>query len=868
MKRTSSRCVAVLLLSLPGAVPAFAQTPSNALEFSPLPALEARPLGPANMGGRITSLAVVESRPATFYVAAASGGLWKTVNAGITWTPVFDDQDTAAVGAVAVAASDPNIVWVGTGEANARNSVSWGNGVYRSTDGGKTWKHRGLSQSHHIGRIVIHPRDPDVVYAAALGHLWGPNQERGVFKTSDGGKTWDHVLALDEETGCVDLAMDPVDPQTLYAAAYRVRRGAFSGGDPAVQFGPAAGLYRSRDGGASWRRLKAGLPRRPFGRCGIDVYRKDPRVLYAVVQTDKTNTATILGQAAGSNGRPDTGGVFRSEDRGDTWVKVNDLCPRPFYYGQIRIDPYDESHVWVLGILLHVSRDGGKTFRNDGAPGVHADHHALWIDPADTDHLILGGDGGLSLSHDRGAHWEHLHNLAIGQFYAVGVDIRKPYHVYGGLQDNGSWGGPSRTDSVEGITPADWTRILGSDGFHCQVDPQDPDTVYVEGQYGMLRRLNVRTGRETDLKPSPPTPLSPAYRFNWSAPILLSPHNSRVVYYGGNHLFRSPDRGDRWEVISPDLTRGKPGSDPAAGHSITAVAESPVKPGVLWAGTDDGRLHVSRNAGAEWTDVGARLPGVPAERHITRIECSPFTAATAWLTLDRHRQDDRSPYVFRTDDYGTTWRPLASNLPHEAPVYVIRASDRNRGLLFVGTEQGLFASLDGGENWERLRNGLPTVPVHDLVIHPRERELVIGTHGRSIYVMDVAPLEEWPAAATADAHLFEVKPATAYEERYGRGLAGGKEFTAPNPPYGATLWYSLRQRSAAPVRVVISDPLGRVMADFKGSRAAGLHKVQWNLRGAAGLDLLKGARPVPAGDYVARLFLGERLVMARKVRVE
>ncbi len=828
--------------------------------------LTARPLGPANMGGRVTALAVIEGRPATVYVAAASGGLWKTANNGITWTPVFERR--AALGAVAVAASNPEVVWVGTGEANARNSVSWGDGVYRSADGGKTWEYRGLRETHHVGRLVIHPKNPDIVYVAALGHLWGPNKERGVFKTIDGGKTWEHVLALDEDTGCIDLLMDPADPESLYAAAYRVRRGPFSGGNPAVQFGPAAGLYRSRDGGKTWARLTKGLPTRPLGRCGLDVCRKDPRVLYAVVQTDQTNIKTTPGQSARSSDNPETGGVFCSRDRGDTWVKLNDLCPRPFYYGQVRVDPRDDRLVYVLGIALHVSRDGGRTFKNDGAPGVHGDQHALWIDPSDPDHLVLGNDGGVYFSYDRGANWEHVRNLPIAQFYAAAVDVRKPYRVYGGLQDNGTWTGPSRTRNEEGITAADWQRVLGADGFFCQADPDDPDTVYAEGQYGMLSRLNVRTGTETDIRPAPSSPQLPAYRFNWSAPLLLSPHNPRTVYYGGNHLFRSVDRGDHWEALGPDLTFGKPGASADMGHTLTAIAESPVKAGVLWAGSDDGRVVVSRNGGAEWTDVSGRVPGVPAERQVSRIECSPAAAGTAWLALDRHRQDDRAPYLFRTDDFGLHWKPLAGNLPREGPVYVVRASARNRDLLFAGTELGLFATLDGGESWQPLGTGLPAVPVHDLVLHPRDRDLVIATHGRGLYVLDAAPLEEMTAGVRAEAaHLFEVKPATAYEVRAGRGLAGGKNYAAPNPPYGATLWYSLRERAGAPVRVVIADAGGRALVELPGSREAGLHAVQWNLRGA-GLDPARAARLVPPGDYVARLFVAGQMMMARKFRVE
>jgi photosystem II stability/assembly factor-like uncharacterized protein len=829
--------------------------------------LTARPLGPANMGGRITAVAAVEGRPATLYAAAASGGVWKTVNNGITWNPVFERR--ASIGDVAVAPSNPDIVWVGTGEANARNSVSWGDGVWRSADGGKTWEHRGLRETHHIGRILIHPKNPDIVYVAALGHLWGPNKERGVFKTADGGKNWGQVLAPDADTGCIDLVLDPTDPETLYAAAYRVRRGPFSGGNPAVQFGPAAGLYRTRDGGKNWKRLTKGLPTRPLGRCGLDVYRKDPRILYAVVQTDQTNIKTMPGQAARSNDNPETGGVFCSRDRGESWAKVNDLCPRPFYYGQVRMDPRDERLVYVLGIHLHVSHDGGRTFKNDGAPGVHGDHHALWIDPADPEHLVLGNDGGVYFSHDRGTNWEHVRNLPIAQFYAAAVDLRKPYRIYGGLQDNGTWFGPSRTWNEEGITAADWQRMMGGDGFSCQADPADPDTIYAEGQYGRLCRLNLRTGSETEIRPVPPSPMVPAYRFNWNSPLLLSPHNPRTVYYGGNHVFRSVDRGDHWEVLGPDLTLGKPGPSADMGHTLTAIAESPVKAGVLWAGTDDGRVLITRNGGAEWINVSECVPGVPLERHVSRIDCSPTAAGTAWLALDRHRQDDRAPYLFRTDDYGLHWKPLHSNLPREGPVYVVRASPRNPDLLFAGTEFGLFVSLDGGDSWQPLGKGLPAVPVHDLVLHPRDRDLVIATHGRGLFVLDAAPLEEMTAAVRAEAaHLFAVKPATLYEPRYGRGLTGGKNYVTPNPPYGATIWYSLKEKTAAPVRVVIADAMGRSLAELQGSSEAGLHAVQWNLRGPAGLDPAPRGHLVGPGEYVARLYIAGQMMMARKFRVE
>ncbi len=822
--------------------------------------LSARSIGPANMSGRITAVAVVENNPAIQYVGAASGGVWKTEDKGRTWRPIFDDQPTAAIGAVAIAPSDPAVVWVGTGEANARNSVSWGDGVYRSGDGGKTWQHRGLKESHHVAKIVVHPREPDTAYVAALGHLWGKNKERGVFKTTDGGKTWQHSLDLGDETGCIDLVMAPDDPQAVYAAAYRVRRDSFSGGNPAIQFGPKAGLYRTRDGGKNWVKLTRGLPTRHYGRCGLDVWRKDGRTLYAVVQTDRTDISKVAGQPASRPGallQVERGGIFRSDDGGDSWVKVNDLCPRPFYFGQVRVDPTDDQRVWALGIPLYVSTNGGRSFRADGAKGVHVDHHDLWINPAEPKHLILGTDGGTYHSIDRGGTWTHGKNLPLGQFYSVAVDTRKPYRVYGGLQDNGTWGGPSRTRNPAGIALDDWKRVLAGDGFQCQVDPTDPETVYAEAQYGRPVRINVRTGKRIVIRPPAAKGIS-AHRFNWSTPMLLSPHDAKTLYLGGNRLFKSRDRGTTWQIISPDLTSGMAVGEPFYAHTLTAIAESPVTAGVLWAGSDDGRLHLSRDGGKRWIDVGA-IPDVEAMRHVTRIEPSPFDAGTAYLAFDRHRQDDFAPHLFKTTDYGRTWRRLDKGLPRSGPIHVVRADPRNRDLLYVGTEHALFLSFDGGESWQRFRHGLPTVPIHDLVVHGRDRELVIGTHGRSAYVLDVAPLQELTAKVlAASAHLCDVVP-TALPKGAARP-ALPSAFAAPNPPAGAAIYYVLKEKPARGARLSILDDAGNLVAELPGADAPGLHRAQWDLR-------RRGGGLVPAGEYVARLAVGG-LLLGKKFRVE
>ncbi len=861
MHRTAFR--GVVLLFCFGVLAPAVRAGADSLPQQFLDALAPRPLGPGNMSGRVTAVAVVESRPATMYVGAASGGVWKTVNNGISWTPLFDDQPVASIGDVAVAPSDPNVVWVGTGEANARNSVLRGDGVYKSADAGKTWKNMGLRDSWHVARVVIHPKNPDIVYVAVLGHVFGPNKERGLYRTDDGGKTWNQVLFINEDTGFIDLQMDPGDPDTLYAAACSLRRDHFANGNPAQQYSADAGLYKTADGGKKWKRLTKGLPDRPYGRCGLSVYRKDPRVVYALIATDKTDIHEMPGQPAKEGGDVETGGVFRSDDRGESWVKVNDLCPRPFYFGQIRVDSGDDRRVWVLGVPLFASADGGKTWRDDGAPGAHADNHALWIDPADSEHLILGSDGGLYFSYDRGARWQHLENLPIAQFYAVGLDTRKPYRVYGGLQDNGSWGGPTRTHSPDGVGVADWFKVLGGDGFYCQADPDDPDTVYCETQYGGLRRFNVRRGSEKEIVPRPPDAKTPAFRFNWDSPILISPHNSQTIYYGGNFVFRSADRGEKWDAISPDLTRGKPGPSDDRGHTITTLAESPLRAGLLWAGTDDGRVLVTRDGGAEWRDVSALVPVAPAERWISRVECSPFAEGTAFVAVDRHRYDDPDPYLYKTEDYGRSWISLADKLPPGGHVQVVRADARNRDLLFVGTEFGLFASLDGGAGWTQLRRGLAPAAVHDLAIQPRDREMVIATHGRGLFVMDVVPLEQLTPGAAAEAlHLFEVKPAAEFWRRNGRELDPNAHYTAPNPPFGATIYYRLQEAAAGPVEIEIADGRGGVVAELKGDGAAGLHAVQWNLEsGTAGAGL------VSPGEYVVRVKAGDRTAPG-KIRVE
>jgi photosystem II stability/assembly factor-like uncharacterized protein len=845
---------------------------STAAQDSPVPqllqTLNPRCIGPANMSGRITEIAVYEKEPRIQYVASAAGGLWKTVNHGTTWTCVFEREATIALGAVAVCQTNPDVVWVGTGEANARNSVSWGDGVYKSTDGGKTWKNVGLQDTAHIGRIVIHPKNPDIVYVAAMGRFWGPNKERGVFKTTDAGATWEHVLAINENTGCIDLAMDPDDSELLYAAAYQVRRGPFSGGNPEVMTGPGSGLVKTTDAGKTWAPMTKGLPKRPLGRCGFSIYRKDPNVVFAVVQTDKTDISVTKGQDANLKLNLDAGGIFRSDDKGKTWKHLNSLCPRPFYYGQIRVDPNDHQRLYVLGVQFSISNDGGKKFiEGNSAKGTHVDYHALWIDPRDSHHLVLGCDGGVNYSFDKGDTWEYLKNLPVSQFYAVGVDMRKPYRVYGGLQDNGTWGGPSSTRDALGITTAQWSSLLGYDGYYCVVHPKDNDIVYCEGQYGMLYRKNVRTGASVYIRPrleskeertnmSPPLPKdTPEFRFNWSSPIVQSPYGDDEVFYGGNFVFVSRDRGDTWQLASPDLTRGRPGPNDRKAHTITTIAAAPLEDHVLYVGTDDGKILVCKDWKTKtWLDLSKTIADIPQDRWISRLEASRFAKGTVYLTIDRHRNDDRKPYVYKSTDHGMSWTSIVGNLPEIGHVHVIREDPVNPDLLYVGTEFGLFLSLDQGKSWHKQKH-LPTAPVHDLVAHPRDRELVIATHGRAIWIMDVLPLQDLTANALAEpVHLCPIRPATAFRQEFKQNL-GIKQFVGENAPYGAVVQFHLRDKPALAPVLTIQDERHKKIIELKGTATPGLQRLTWDLN-VVGTE--QGTfNPVPTGTYTAVLRVGK-----------
>lgn len=790
--------------------------------------LQWRSIGPAIMGGRIDDFAVVPGDPSTFYVGAATGGLWKTTNSGTTFEPVFDEQGSASIGDVCIAPSDPNIIWVGTGEPNNRQSSSWGDGVYRSLDGGKTWQNMGLRDSKHIGRIVIDTRDPYIVYVAVVGHLWGPNHERGVYKTVDGGKTWSQSLFVNDDTGVIDIAIDPQSPGTLYAAAYQRRRTpwGFNGG------GPGSGIYKTIDGGASWSKLTKDLPEGNTGRIGLDIYRGNPNIVYAIIENAK-------------------GGVFRSEDRGATWKKMSDVDSRPMYYSQIRIDPNNDQRIWQCAANMFTSDDGGKAWVQNVVTRIHGDYHALWIDPANSNHMLAGSDGGIHQSYDRGRTWDYINTIPLGQFYEVSLDNQKPYMVYGGLQDNGSWAGPSGTLTVEGITNDDWFRTGGGDGFYSVVDPSDPSTIYVESQDGNAARLELKSGERRNIRPEPPAGEKP-YRFDWNSPIVISPHNNHAIYFGGNRIFKSTDRGDSWmrsDDLSKDQDREKlpimgvlPDKNMLSRHDgvqtfgqVVTLAESPMKEGLIYAGTDDGNLQISRDGGRSWKNITDKVRGVPKNTYVSRVVPSRFAEGTVYVTFDGHRGDDYNTYVFISSDYGETWKSLKSDLPAGVTCRVIREHTRNQNLLFLGTEFGAFASLDRGGHWSRLKGNLPMVRVDDIQVHPRDNDLVLATHGRSIWVLDnITALEKMSEAITSsDVAIFDPTPAIEFRTYNRKGNTGHKWFEGQNPAYGALIDYYLRAKPEGNVRVTITDKNGKVMRELTGPKEAGVNRIVWDLRLAA-----------------------------------
>ncbi|HET6228628.1 MAG TPA: hypothetical protein VFE05_01040 [Longimicrobiaceae bacterium] len=840
------------------------------------PALKARSIGPAIMGGRVSSIAIDPRNPFTFYVGLGTGGVMKTSDNGGTFQAVFEHERVAAVGAVAVAPSDPQVVWVGTGEANDRNSSAWGDGVYRSTDAGGTWTNVGLHDSRTIARIAVHPADPRTAYVAAMGDLWVPTAERGCYKTTDAGATWRRILSAPapyaERVGCGDIAVDPSNPNTVYAALYARRRTpwSFQAGPDYTDGRDAGGIFKSTDGGATWKKLSNGLPP-GTGRIGLAVFRRDPHIVYAVVQSDAGGTSSI------DDVRSKRGGVFRSTDAGETWTRQSPLDPRPFYFSQIRVDPDSSNKVYVLGFALHVSTDGGRTFREDRFKNVHSDLHDLAIDPRDTKRLLLGTDGGAYQSYDGGSGWQHMSRMAAGEFYRINVDMRTPYRICGGLQDNQNWVGPSRTNSKEGITNADWTAVQGGDGFYCFFDQTDPDLVFAESQQAYLARLDLRTGAYKEFHPEPAEG-QPAFRFQWDAPMIPSAHDPHAFYVAGNRVFRFTDRGETWRAISPDLSMNDPakttttGSGAEAYGVVYALAESPVKAGVLWAGTDDGKLWTTEDDGAHWTDVSRNVPAPARGEWVSRVEPGHRDARVAYLAVDAHRSGSFAPLAYRTDDGGRTWRSIAGDLPRNGPVKVIREDLKNPNLLYAGTEFGLFASSDGGRTWAKI-GGLPTVAVDDILIHPRDLDLIAATHGRSLYVIDdVRPIQELtPAVRAMDAHLFPIRAVTIREPLAGWvESSGSANFRGANPPAGALISYYVRRYTGDEVTLAVTDASGAAIANITAPGTPGLNRVTWDLKPSA--EVLteyggEGRKYVPAGDYTVTLTYG-KVHETQKVHVE
>ncbi len=1103
-----------------------------------------RCIGPANMSGRITSLAISQGDPSLWWAASASGGLLKTTNNGITFEHQFDRQSTISIGDVQVAPSNPQIVWVGTGESNPRNSVSWGDGVYKSTDGGKTWKNMGLRKTFQIGRIAIHPKNPDIVYVGALGRLWGPNPERGLFKTTDGGKTWKKILYVDDKTGVIDVQMHPANPDVLLVATYERQRDGFDTNDPAKKYGAGSGLYRTTDGGKTFSKIKQGLPSGKLGRIGLCFFQKDPRHVYAVIESEAigklrqdfpfagiqgrnaeagaliTNVpkkgpadkagirtgdiviavdetpiysyADLLaairkakagdeavwkvvrnhkgheikikyekhrhaGKREGSpfitrlGGQPanvhehqgeeghEYGGVYHSEDGGATWKRINSLNPRPMYFSQIRVDPTDRNHIWVLGIPLYHSSDGGKTFQADGAGrGVHVDHHALWIDPQDGRHMILGNDGGIYVTYDRGKNWDHLNHVVISQFYHVGVGPRRRYRVYGGLQDNGSWGAPNVVRHGSGPTNADWFRVGGGDGFLCLVDPEDPDQLYIESQNGMMMRYHLKTGERGAIRPKAPKGVK--YRFNWKTPFILSHHNSRIHYSAGNYVFRSLNRGRAIKAISPEITLTDKGA-------ASALAESPLDEDVLYVGTTDGALWVTRDGGHQWKrlyppkdpqakpkeqkqapkketkppqtepkksappaakkpqpqkkqpqkkhpekkhpekkepakqsaatpadplsgkwegkffsenlpperqkfvlvawkdskgaytgsfatsrgegtleDVSfdakmgsvtavarmqqgslriegklveqqidgevtiegpgltfafsakrvgdvpaeqtrkaqekktvAETPGgkpleqlLPGPRWVSSLTASRFHPGRVYATFDGHRSNDDGIYPMVSEDYGQTWKSLKANLPPGAgSVRVLREDLTNENVLYLGCEFGCWVSVDRGASWTRLNSNMPHVAVHELAQHATSGELIAGTHGRGIWILDVTTLRQIDAEAIgAPAKLYRPNTVILWKREPSRGDSGGpRAYTGQNPTREAVIDYSFAKRVRS-AELTIVNWRGERVAELPVDRSPGLHRARWNLRIPSNTPRIRLAEP---GRYLVKL---------------
>ena len=849
--------------------------------------LKARSIGPAVMGGRVSDIALDPRNPFIFYVGLAHGGVFKTGDNGVSFDPIFDKQPVLSIGAIAVAPSDPDVIWVGTGEANDRNSSGWGNGVYRSTDGGENWQNVGLKESRAIGRIVVDPKKPEVAYVAASGHLWADGGERGLFKTTDAGKTWKLILQVpaphNRRTGCGDVIVDPTNLETVYAVLYARQRTpwSFTSGPSATDGEDVGGIFKSTNGGTTWKKLTNGLPTQT-GRIGLAISASNPKVVMAVVESFEGGMSQL------TDLRSKSGGVFRSEDGGEKWTRMSAMDPRPFYFSQIRIDPANDQRVYLLGFALLVSDDGGKNFREDLSEKVHPDCHAFAIQPGTVpppkppkpedknkppkppvcQRVLLGTDGGVYQSFAAGKGWDHLNSIPSGEFYRITLDDTKPYYrIAGGLQDNENWVGPSAVPSKEGIRNSDWTALAGGDGFYVVFDPKDRDVFYAESQQGEVHRINLRNGELRRLRPEPPEG-QPKYRFHWNSPLIGSRHQPDVIYLGGNHVFRLTDRAEKYSVISPDLTRNDPARTTATGSGaenygvVYSLAESPKRAGLLWAGTDDGRLWVTENDGGKWTELTTNLPEPARAAWVVRIEPSAHDPNAAYVVTNSYRAGDDRPMILRTIDLGKTWQPVTGDLPSNVPVEVVREDSVNPKLLYAGTHFGLFASFDQGTHWLRIAD-IPAVRVDDVQIHPRTSDLVIGTHGRSIAILDdTVPLREFtPEIMAKPAHLFSVRSVTGAYLQPGFVDSNGKGvYRGANPAEGALFTVWVKEFTGDEIKIAVTKTTGQPVANLKAPGAPGLTRLNWDLRPTKDVSIEYGGddpkRLLPAGDYNAELTFG------------
>lgn len=854
------RLLILLVLMMPELINAQLLAPEKGLQK-----LKWRPIGPANMGGRTTDIAGVPGDPTTFYVAGADGGIFKTTNGGVTFTPIFDGQKAYSIGTIAVAPSDPEVLWVGTGEGDPRNSVGYGYGVYRSTDGGKTWTHLGLEKTDRIKRIAVNPNNPDEACVCAMGREWGPNADRGVFRTVDGGKTWEKTLFIDENTGCSDIAIEWNNPRILYAGMWTFRRKPWRFDDS----GEKTALYKSTNSGKTWTKIshKNGLPDKPMARIGVSIAQSQPSTVYLITEFKEEGT------------------LFRSDDRGETWRVVNkdrNLNFRPFYYSDVKVDPSNPDHLYTLSGGLSKSTDGGKTFLSI-AQGQHGDNQALWIDPKNSNRVLSGDDGGFRVSYDGFKTFDAINNVELSQFYQLWVDERDPYYLYGGLQDNGTWTGPSNSLHQIGIMKRDWIQVAGGDGYYAVPVPGKENEVFANLQGGVIFHVDTKTGNTRTIHPYPNKIGSAGdgmefhkYRFNWDSPIHVSPHDPNTVYTAGNVLFRSRDKGYTWEEISPDLTTNDKSKQKSSGGeiyqdntaaefhcTILTIAESPVKKDVIWCGTDDGNVQLTQDGGKTWAKM--TIPGFPAFGWVSKIHASEHEAGTAFVAVDNHRLDDYKAHAYMTTDFGKTWTTISNGLPEDW-VYVVRQDPHNSNLLYAGMEHGVFASWDKGKSWSKINNNLPPVSVRDLRVQKRERDLVVATHGRGIWILDDAgALENYNTASGKELTVFPTKTATLWKYYSMIEEQGDRAYAARNPDFGAYINFYLQNDPKQAVTVEIVDASGTKVRSLRDTLSkAGVNRIIWDLRHdeaqrAPGAPTGRrrfggGARPLVApGTYTAKV---------------